>query len=516
MGSGQGWGSRLERCGFQRQQRPLTAPEPIHPEPTRPALTRPALTGAPLDRLGGGAGMPFRALLTGGAVQRLWPAAALLGGGVLLVDSLHGPLSSLFSLSAAAGGLWLLAGRLRPSGAAQPRSSSAWLERLEAVLTSFEQLQPEAQADQLQRRQELAQLRERQGRRQLELALVGAQPWCEASQRALLTVLRCPLPLRLLRSEPLPVASEHWQWPEAFRRCDHLLLRLNLPLSAADLRWLEAVPAGQELWLLVDRPRQGELEHHWAALLSQLPPALRERCWPWSPERAEQLPADLADLAGRLSTSDAGLLERTLLRNLQDLHGAWQVELEGLRRRQWAVLLQRTQWTVAAGVVVAPLPSLDLLVLAAANGLMLQEMARLWNCSWSLEQLQAAALQLARAALSLGVVEWSSQALGAVVKLHGATWLVGGALQALSAAYLTRVVGHAMADYLALAAGVPEEELEGLLQRQAPLLVSRAAEAERLDWAGFLQQGRQWWQTLSLQLAAAGETTSAPSPAPQA
>ena len=53
-----------------------------------------------------------------------------MGGGVLLVDSLHGPLSSLFSLTAAAGGLWLLAGRLRPSGAALPRNTAAWLERV--------------------------------------------------------------------------------------------------------------------------------------------------------------------------------------------------------------------------------------------------------------------------------------------------------------------------------------------------------------------------------------------------
>ncbi|MFM8260458.1 MAG: DUF697 domain-containing protein, partial [Vulcanococcus sp.] len=106
--------------------------------------------------------------------------------------------------------------------------------------------------------------------------------------------------------------------------------------------------------------------------------------------------------------------------------------------------------------------------------------------------------------------------LGAVVKLHGATWLVGGALQALSAAYLTRVVGRAMADYLALAAGVPEAELEALLQRQAPLLVARAAEAERLDWAGFLQQGRQWWQTLSQQIASAAQSPAALPAAPQA
>jgi hypothetical protein len=51
-----------------------------------------------------------------------------------------------------------------------------------------------------------------------------------------------------------------------------------------------------------------------------------------------------------------------------------------------------------------------------------------------------------------------------------------------------------MADYMALAAGVPEAELERLLQQQAPVLVARAAEEEKLDWAGFLQQAQQWVQ----------------------
>jgi uncharacterized protein (DUF697 family) len=159
----------------------------------------------------------------------------------------------------------------------------------------------------------------------------------------------------------------------------------------------------------------------------------------------------------------------------------------------WQRLQQRTQWLVAAGVLASPLPSLDLLVLAAANGLMLQEMARLWDCSWDLETLRAAATELARAALALGLVEWSSQALLAAARLHGATWLVGGTLQALSAAYLTRVVGHAMADVLALSSGVAEADLAAI-RRQAPMLVSRAAEAERIDWNGFMQQGRQWLQ----------------------
>ena len=436
---------------------------------------------------------------------------AVVGGGVLLVDSLHGPLSSLLSLSAAAGGLWLLSGRLRPSPLALPASSEGWIERLDGVLQAFDRLEDHpdggAGADavpssQERRRRELHQLQQRQGRRHLELALVGAAGWSDALQAALLASCRSPLPLRVHRSHPLPPAAGAWQWPEAFQRCDHLIVRLDLPLKAADLRWLEAVPEGQDVWLLVDRPEAGADAAQWQALLLQLPQTLRDRAWMWTPQRLDGLAEELAPLLLQLTTGALQQPERTQLRSLKSLHTRWQVDLEVLRRRRWQQLQQQTQWTVAAGVLVAPLPSLDLLVLAAANGLMLREMARLWDCPWSLEQLQAAAGQLARAALSLGVVEWSSQALASVVKLHAATWLVGGALQALSAAYLTRVVGRAMADYLALAAGVPEAELEALLQRQAPLLVARAAEEERLDWAGFLQQGRQWLVERQRQLPA--------------
>ena len=90
-------------------------------------------------------------------------------------------------------------------------------------------------------------------------------------------------------------------------------------------------------------------------------------------------------------------------------------------------------------------------------------------------QLRAAAAELARACLALGVVEWSSQTLAGLLKWHGATWLVG----------------RAMADVLALSSGVSEPDLERI-KREAPLIVARAAESEKLDWQAFLQQGRQW------------------------
>ena len=436
----------------------------------------------------------------------------MLGGGVLVLDSLHGPLSSVLSLTAAAGGLWLLAGRLRPGRAVLPNSSAGWITRLEDLLSAFERLDPEGQGapdspQQRERRLQLDALRQRQGRQQLELALVGSIGWDEELQASLLAACQFDLPLRVHRSHPLPPAAGQWQWPALFRHCDHLIYRLEVPLKAADLRWLEAIPPGQPIWLLVDRLQSVDWDAQRQALLLQLPPSLRERCWAWTPQCSEGLAADLAPLAQHLNAGAALQPDRTQQRTLEALHGQWQLELETLRRVHWQQLLQQTQWTVAAGVLVAPLPSLDLLVLTAANGLMLREMARLWDCPWSLEHLQAAAVQLAKAALSLGVVEWSGAALASVVKLHAATWLVGGALQALSAAYLTRVVGRAMADTMALAAGVPEAELEALLQRQAPVLVARAAEEERLDWAGFLQQAVQWLQQGSASITATNDTS---------
>ena len=89
------------------------------------------------------------------------------------------------------------------------------------------------------------------------------------------------------------------------------------------------------------------------------------------------------------------------------------------------------------------------------------------------------------------MVEWTGQTLLGLAKLDGGSWLVAGSIQALSAAYLTRVVGRSMADWLALSAGVTEPDLNELRQR-APLLVAKAAEQERLDWNLFLQDSRRW------------------------
>jgi hypothetical protein len=449
---------------------------------------RPAALSSPLSSP---LASPLASLLSAGWGRQ----ALLLAGGVLgselILRSLPGEGWGLMGLAGVAAGWWWL-GR-RPTRLVTPQLPSnfgAWLRRCDDLLLQFERLDSETGEGQARRREGLATLREEGGRSGLHLALVGSlapdAAWAPQLQQA----LRGRLALSLRWGEALPAACEERRWPDGLAAADVVLFHLVTPLRAADLRWLEAVPKGQPVWLLVQPEAPCDPQALAAELVSQWPAAAPERVLSWD-GRPDALTASLQPLARWLGSEGAALRRATPLRRCEDLHRHWQAELERLRRQRLVQLQQRTQWVVAAGVLAAPLPSLDLVVLAAANGLMLQEMARLWDCPWSVEQLKAAAVELAKASLLLGVVEWSSQALAAAVRLHGATWLVGGALQALSAAYLTRVVSHAMADVLALSAGVEAPDLERI-KREAPLLVARAAEAEKLDWPGFLQQGRDW------------------------
>ncbi|MEX1317654.1 MAG: YcjF family protein [Synechococcaceae cyanobacterium] len=432
--------------------------------------------------------------------RRFWPLAAATTAGGLVLDGVgrlaHGPLLSAAAAAAGLGALWWLRpGRARVSGPA-PADVSGWLERLESLEARFQALEPtpEAGAEEsgpaCRRRQlELTTLRSQLERAGLHLAVVGHPPHDPAWREHLASVLRGPEPITLHWARPLPASSDRWHWPEPFASCDALLYCLSTPLMAADLRWLEALPRGQPLWLLLNPGSRDVGPSASAELIGQLsmepPPPLL--CW----SEAADLALALQPLA-RLCAAEASRLRRQRqIRSLQRLHGQWQGELERLRRSRFQALQQRTQWLVAAGVVAAPLPSLDLLVLAVANGLMVREMAQLWDCPWSGEQLRAVALELGRASLTLGVVEWSSQALAGAVKWHGATWVLGSAVQALSAAYLTRVVGRAMADSLARSVGVAEPDLQRI-RREAPLLVARAADRERIDWSAFLRQGQQW------------------------
>ena len=412
----------------------------------------------------------------------------LAGGGLvfgqwLLNDLLHVPGGGLGLLAGGAALLWLsrrpAAAQFRP-----PATLQGWIERCESVLDQFELFEGDAVAA-AGRSMALQQVIDRDGPLQVGLVCVdsASRPELGDLQRA----LAGSQPLQLSTAHPLSSSNGERQWPSGLGRQDLILFSLSAPLMAADLLWLHQLPEDQPGWLLVST--RGDQTA--AAVVSDLGVQLEGR---WADrllvrEQGVELRKLLLPLRSELRSTD--LQAGTRQRLLADLHRRWQRDLERLRRERFQTLQLRTQWVVAGSVFASPLASVDLLALAVANGLMIHEMAAIWGSPAKADVLQEAAAQLARAALAQGVVEWTGQTLIGLAKLDGGSWLAAGAIQALSAAYLTRVVGRSMADWLALSAGVAEPDLVALRQ-QAPVLVARAAEEERLNWAGFLNESRQW------------------------
>ena len=430
------------------------------------------------------------------AQPRLLRGIAVAGGGFLvaqwaLADVFHVPGGGL-GLLAVGGGIWWLSRPAKVPAFQSPASVQGWLKRCDAVLDQFDALEELAgtAASRDQRQRALDQVVERSG--PLTVAVVGSEGVALPESKALQQALSGRHALNLCVGHPLPSVSDSWAWPLTIQQQDALLFILPLPLRAADLLRLQEVPLRQPAWLAVNR---AELEGDWdaahQALLAQLPDRWHQRLlvWDGSPDQLRSLLLPIRQL---LQQPNLGL-DLTRQRLLEALHRDWQAELESLRRQRFRGLLQRSQWLVAGAVVASPLPSTDLLAVAVGNGLMLSEMGSIWGCRWTPDVLQVAAKHLAAAALAQGVVEWSGQALLGLAKLEGGSWMAAGMMQGLSAAYLTRVVGVSMADWMALNAGVAKPDLE-LLKQQAPLLVAKASEQERLNWQGFLQQAGRWMQ----------------------
>lgn len=164
----------------------------------------------------------------------------------------------------------------------------------------------------------------------------------------------------------------------------------------------------------------------------------------------EQVP-DLSTLTERLSyivtQEERQLVWATTLREAAALKAEVKEALNQVRRDRALPIIEQYQWIAAAAAFANPVPALDLLATAAISAQVVSDLGAIYQQKFSLQQAQAAAKTLGSLMLKLGLVELSTQAIGSILKGNAFTYVAGGAVQGVSAAYLTRLAGLSLIEY---------------------------------------------------------------------
>lgn len=152
-------------------------------------------------------------------------------------------------------------------------------------------------------------------------------------------------------------------------------------------------------------------------------------------------------MAAVLRAEGEELIADNILLQSQRLGDEARQLIDEQRRRQADKIVERFQWIGAGVISVTPLPVVDLLATAAVNAQMVVEIGRVYGCDINLERGRELALSLAKTLASLGIVQGAIQLVSRALQLSIGTYILGKAIQGVSAAYLTRIAGKSFIEY---------------------------------------------------------------------
>jgi small GTP-binding protein len=252
---------------------------------------------------------------------------------------------------------------------------------------------------------------------------------------------------------------------EQASRADLLVLVVDGDLRAAEMEVFEALAAlGKRLMLVLNKcDLRGEQEE--ARLLALLRERTRGKI-----SGADVIPASaspqsvpmpggqplqpqpeveplLRRMAAVLHADGEELIADNLLLQCGQLSEASRALLARQRRSDAGVIVDRYMWIGAGVLAVTPLPGLDLLGAAAVNAQMVVEIARVYGISLSKQSAQELALSVGRTLAGLGLIKGGVGVLSAALSLNLPALIASRALQAVSAAWLTRVAGLSFITY---------------------------------------------------------------------
>ncbi len=168
-------------------------------------------------------------------------------------------------------------------------------------------------------------------------------------------------------------------------------------------------------------------------------------------ERMEPQQPEVLPLTQRLSQilqqEQQSLVWATTYRQAKALQAEVKTGLNQVRRERALPIIEQYQWVAAATAFANPVPVLDVLATAAINAQLVIDLGGIYQQKFSLEQAQEVAKTIGSQMLKLGFVELTTQTLTSILKSNTVTFVAGGVVQGVSAAYLTRIAGLSLVEY---------------------------------------------------------------------
>ncbi len=354
------------------------------------------------------------------------------------------------------------------------------LNQVELVISQLKIESPESsQIDTL--RQELTKVKTNLTRLDRHIAITGGQRVGKSSLMQLLTTEPVPstAPLKYIETPALFTSGAASDAAETRAKqvalnADLVIFLTNGDLTATEYKYLAELDRSHQRVLLLlnqsDRYLPDEsklvLQKIQATMAGTLKPSdvmatttapapvkVRKIQTDGSSIETTEIPAvNIASLNKQLTqilaTEGEKLVWANTYRQVAGVQTTAKTALNSVRRDRALPLIEQNQWIVAAAAFANPLPALDLLATAAVNAQMVIDLGALYQQKFSLEQAQAAAGAMGNVMLKLGLVELCTQTVAGLLKTNAITFVAGGLVQGLSAAYLTRIAGLALIEYL--------------------------------------------------------------------
>jgi GTPase SAR1 family protein len=456
---------------------------------------------------------------------------------------------SIWSAIAVGTGLWLFQQRASQNVQLQPQSSPLDRATVEKAIAQAEgavsHLKAEAEHEALaQLGERVAQLRAELDRQEIRLAVTGGkavgktkliqvlksswvpqiqQPLCWKETPALFTGMDADLTAETA-VEDAAIASDlvlfvttgdltepEFQTLKQLRAANqHTMLVFNkqdqyLPEERATVllslrQRMQAMLGAEDVVGIAASPSPVKVRQH------QADDSVQE----WMEQPAPDTKQLTQQLAQTLAHAGQQLVWATTLRVAVALKAEVKSALNAVRRDRALPVIEQYQWIAAAADFANPVPALDLLATAAINAQLVMELGGIYQQKFSLQQAQAVAGTMGNLMLKLGLVELSTKTIGTVLKSNAITFVAGGVVQGVSAAYLTRLAGLSLIEYFQQQEAATNSETTLNLNKLRQTLQKVFQENQQLAFLqGFVKQGVGLLLPESLQPKLTSSTTVA-------